>query len=217
MPNYRMFSPPALLKFKEFLAVDAATRSPPGAFDAMPRRLSRDKRMTGDNGEEYDREAVKALMGYLMMLQGDDRLEAVKLLDQVAPGCLEGYEPGEEGMSEDDDPADLDEPAANAGGKPYRAEDEPPPFATGGRPTTHGAVDPLRKDRPFAGHAEDGFDSALRAGERIGLDPMYHGIDRYGQTRRAPALALDSAITDDAEKSWTAMFGGGRRKQIGVV
>jgi hypothetical protein len=86
------------------------------------------------------------------------------------------------------------------------AEDEPAPFP--GRPRPGGAMDPLG--------AEDAvYAEALAAGARVRVDPyIVSGHDRR-QARQA--IAMDGATSENAEASWDAWFGQGRRKPIGVV
>jgi hypothetical protein len=143
-------------------------------------------------------EAVQAFMKFTERLAPDERAEALRLLE----ACMnEGAE---------DDELDQEDPRERRQ-EEMDAEDEPMPFATGGRPTTRG-MDPLRADRPFAGHASDAYSEALAASARINVDP-YPASDH---ARRRSVMAMD-AITGDAEASWESMFGGGRRKQIGIV
>jgi hypothetical protein len=142
MTDYRMFSEPALAAFRRFLAIDARTRNPQGAYDAMPRALrhpmaARDQGET-DYGQEgtKDTKALNELMTYVegkLGSEGGDVARFIRLLDAAFPNCLgelkEFAEPAE-------DDADADWPPSNAGGKrgPVGGDDEGGPVPFKGMP-----------------------------------------------------------------------------------
>jgi hypothetical protein len=191
-------------------ALRAKYRTQEAALRALginPSVLAEDKKMARDdeteNGPEEDNEG--ALHRFLESRMNPEDMERCK---ELIANLM-----GEEGEDEE-----LDEPdAREMRTQEMDAEDDNlgEPFNEKNvGPSQFGGPKPF-KNMPMRGGGksmgEDSYAGMFPQAERIGLDPMYHGVDKRGQVRQSPAIAFDSSSD---ETSYDAMFPDAKR--IGI-
>jgi hypothetical protein len=199
MTMYKMFSNAALDKFREFAAIDAASRvRPQGAADVMPSRLSK-RRQAHDaenEGDLPDKATIEAILNAASD-GGDEDGAIALLLHSIWPGCagrMAGDKPGESdddvaqrareewrnrdgSGAEDDEDNEILTPAEQFR-RAHSANDQPPPFK--GMPKVGGGM-----------VAQDSYFREFPDAARIGVSLYPVMLNGNGPTTMVPRSSLN--------------------------